>query len=70
MKEYDEIQQKKLKAANKASVPHHSERIKEILEKLEEEDLKIQDAINLLKDEEDSLEFFQNKNKVKEIKKT
>jgi uncharacterized membrane protein len=67
MKENEEIQQKKLEAAkNTASVPDHSERIKEILEELEEEEeLKIQDAISLLKDEEDSLEFHQNKNKSK-----
>jgi bifunctional N-acetylglucosamine-1-phosphate-uridyltransferase/glucosamine-1-phosphate-acetyltransferase GlmU-like protein len=74
LKEYDEIQQKKLEAANKASVPDHSERIKEILEELEEEEeeeeLKLPDVIDQLKDEEESLEFFKKKNKLKEIKKT
>jgi hypothetical protein len=63
LKEYDEIQQKKLEAAkNNASVPDHSERIKEILEELEEEEeLKLSDAKDQLEDNKELLEFHKKK---------
>jgi hypothetical protein len=66
LKEYDEIQQKKLEAAkNNASVPDHSERIKEILEELGEEELKLSDAKDQLEDNKELLEFHTNKPKPK-----